>query len=283
MSSPTFSLGPYPSLQDIMNLSRSIVNDAQAGATGEVGEGQILVDNPNISGFTLPFLNSAIRELYRELRNIGAAVLIRDNVIIEGLTPINSPRYGLAQPDPAVQVFLSFGGYFDGVNINPNIFLPSDMISPERLWERSTGTTNLFRDMVQPEFGLPSCLQGPCLGLWEWREEKIWMVGATGKRDLRLRYYCALPQFFSNTMDFSSTYVPVIDCIDAVSYKLAVKYSMMLGSPNLKDMQAEAKEQMFQLKQEHVRRAQSVDYHRIPFKGGRGNYGWGAGSNFNTN
>ena len=276
MSSPTINLGPYPSLETIMDLVRGLVNDSQAGATGTPGEGQIFTDDPVISPFTQPFLNSSIRELYRELRNVGQPTLIKDNVLVLGLTPIHSPRYGLAQPDPAVQTYLGFGGYFDGLEINGDLLLPSDVITVERVWERQYRTTNLFKAMAQPQFGLPSCLQGPTLEIWEWRNDSIWMVGSTQTRDLRLRYWCALPQFFSATLDLTATDVPILDSADAVAYKTAAKYAMMLGSPIAKDLKAESMEQMFQLKQEHVRRAQSVDYHRIPF-GGSGHYGLGNG------
>lgn len=280
MSSPTINVGPGDtSLETIMNLVRALVNDSQAGATGTPGEGQILTDNAMISPFTQPFLNSSIRELYRELRNVGQPTLIKDNVIIEGLTPINSPRYGLAQPDPAVQTYLGFTGYFDGLQLNTNISLPSDVITVERVWERENSTTNRFVPMTQPQFGLPSVFQGQMYGLWEWRNDNIWMVGALSTRDLRLRYWCSLPQFFSPTLDFAATYVPIIDCTDAVAYKTAVKYATMLASPNLKDLKEDAKEQMFQLKQQHVRRAQGVEYHRIPFANHNGS-GFFGGTNF---
>ena len=283
MSSPTINVlegSGDTSLLTICNLVRAIINDSQAGATSTVGEGQIFVDDSGIAAFVQPLLNSSIRSLYRQLRLVGDPALIKDNVIVTGLTPINSPLYGLASPDSAVQTFLSFEGYFDGLTINSNITLPSDVIAIERIWERATGTTNLFVPMVQPQFGLPSCLQGPCLSIWEWRQQRINMVGATQTRDLRLRYYCALPQFFSSTLDFASTYVPIIDCTDAVAYMTAYKYAMMLGSPNTKDIQAQALEEMRQLKMSHVRRAQSVDYHKIGYHEGNGHYGWGAGNSF---
>ena len=119
--------------------------------------------------------------------------------------------------------------------------------------------------MQQPQFGLPSRPQTPRLVDWEWRNDNIWMVGSTQTNDLRLRYWCALPQFFSSTLDFNSTFVPIIDCQDAVAYKTAVKYATMLGSPGLADLRVEADKQMFQLKQQHVRRAQSINYMRIPY------------------
>jgi hypothetical protein len=284
MGTPTINVGQSSgdtSLFTIMNLVRALVNDSQQGATATPGEGQIFTDNPAISPFTQPFLNSAIRELYRELRNVGQPTLIKDNILIENLPVINSPRYGLGQPDPAVQTYLGFGGFFDGTQIHSQFLLPGDVITVERVWERQTGTTNRFVPMVQSQFGLPSVMQGNTLGMWEWRNDNINMLGSLQNRDLRLRYWCALPQFFSQTLDFESTFVPIIDCTDAVAYKTAVKYATMLASPLLKDLKEDAKEQMFQLKQEHVRRSQSIEYTRIPFGNvngsgyfGNTNFGW---------
>ena len=112
MSSPTINVGgssgggSYPSLLDIANYVRALVNDSQAGLTDTPGEGQIFTDNPAVSPFVQPMINASIREVYRELRNIGAPTLIKDNIIITGLTPIWGAN-GLGLPDPAVQTFLS--------------------------------------------------------------------------------------------------------------------------------------------------------------------------------
>lgn len=283
MSSPTININQSSgstSLETIMNLVRSLINDTQAGQTNTPGEGQIFTDNPAISPFTQPFLNSSIRELYRELRNVGQAVLIKDNVIIKNLPVMNSPTQGVAVPDPAVQTYLSTSGYFDGVQLWSNFLLPSDLIYPERVWERQTGSNNAFTPMSQAKFGLSPQAQAPWLGEWEWRNENINFRGATQPRDIRLRYYCQLPQFFSQTLDFSSTFVPIMDCTDAVAYKTAVKYARMLGSPGLADLIAEAKEQLFQLKNANTRRAQSVDYHREGYGHSDGdiNTWWGYGA-----
>jgi len=270
MSSPTINIGgssgsgSYPSFEEIMNLVRGIVNDSQAGVNGIPGEGQVITDSPSISPFTLQFMNSAIRQVFRELRNIGAATLIKDNVIISGLTPVNGAN-GAGIADPAVQTFLSYGGYFDGNTINNNLVLPSDLLYPETVWERQTGSNNTFAKLEQPQDGLPSRPQYPTLAQWEWREDKIWFVGSTQVTDVRLRYYCALPQYFSSTLDFSSTYVPVLDAGDAIAYKIVVLYARMLGSPGLPDLIGEAKEQMFQIKNAYTRRMQSQDFHRVSY------------------
>jgi hypothetical protein len=263
MSSPTINLiQSYgdTSLLAICNLVRSIINDTQAGLTSSPGEGQIFTDNNAVSPFVQPLLNSAIREVYRELRNVGAPTLVKDNVIITGLPPIDSPTYGLGQPDPAVQTYLGFSGYFDGVQIWPNILLPNDVIQPDFVWERQTGTTNPFIICTQPEGGLPSRAQQPQFGQWEWRNDNINFVGALQTNDIRIRYWCQLPRFFSATLDFASTYVPIIDCPDAVAYKTAYKYATALGSPGAAGLKEDAKEQMFQLKQQYVRRQQTRQY-----------------------
>ena len=266
MATPSFNVGQQTdSLETIMQLVRSLVNDTQAGATDTPGEGQIFTDNPEISPFTQPFLNSSIREVYRELRNVGDPVLIKDNVILTNLPIINSPANGLGQTDPAVQTILTLGGYFDGVEIWPDFLLPSDMLYPTQLWERQTGSNNPFQKMEAPSGGLESAIQGPYLRQWEWRNNNLNFRGATQPVDIRMRYYSSLPQFFSSTLDFSSTYVPVMDSTDAIAYKTAVKYARMLGSPGLADLNAEAKEQMFQLKNSNVRRMQHETIERIPY------------------
>ena len=268
MSSPTFNLpqaSGSTSLATIMDLVRSLVNDTQAGVTSTPGEGQIFTNNPSISPFTQPFLNSSIREVYRMLRNNGDPVLIKDNVIIQNLPIVNSPTNGLGGPDPTVQTILSTAGYFDGVQVWPNFQLPGDVLYPTQLWERQTGTNNPFTKMNPVSDGLSPRYQTPTLIDWEWRNNNINFNGATGNRDIRLRYYCSLPQFFSPTLDFDSTYVPILDCTDCVAYMTAVKYARMLGSPGLADLLAESKEQIFQLKNANVRRMQHTDYARQPF------------------
>ena len=281
MSSPTINVnqaGSDTSLLAIMNLVRALVNDSQAGATATPGEGQVITDNCAISPFTLPLLNSAIRELYRELRNVGQPALVKDNINIIGIPPEVSPIYGVAAADPAVQVSLGFEGYFDGTEMHSEFVLPDDVVTVERIWERETNSNNPFIPMVQPQFGLPSRFQTPALGQWEWRNQKIWMVGSTQTRDLRLRYWCSLPRFFSCTMDYSATFVPIIDCTDAVAYKVAVKYATMLGSADLANLKLDAAEQMRQLKLTHVRRQQSQTFDRLPYGDRQGaGYGYSGG------
>lgn len=271
------NVASYPSLEQIMLLARSIVNDTQAGATNTPGEGNILTDNTTIAPFAQPFLNSAIRAVYRKLSNVGDPELIKDNVIIEGLTPVNGSQ-GLGNPDPTVQVYLTTTGYFDGSTVNPNLLLPSDCKYPQKLWERANGTNDIFSEMVQPQFGLDPRWQNTSFGDWEWRENKICFVGATQTRDVRLRYVATLPTFFSSSLDYSNTFVPIQDSLDAIAYELAAKYSQMLGSELRAEIKELAAEEMQQLRNAITRRAQTIEYQRAPFGGD--DHTWDAFSTF---
>lgn len=277
MSSPTINSNLQSSgdtsLLNICNLVRALINDSQAGINGVPGEGQIFTDDPSISPFVQPFLNSGIRALYRELRNVGDPALVFDNYIISGITPINGPQ-GLGTPDPSVQVYIGQDGYFDGSTINSTLALPNNMLYLERVWARQTGTNNAFVELPQVQFGIDSQPQQPTLTQFEWRNYKIWMAGSTQTNDVRLRYWGSLPTFYSSTLNFASTFVPIIDCTDALAYKIATMYARMLGSPGLPDLSSEAKEQMFQLKNAVTRRTQALEYTRSPY----GNY-----SNSDTN
>ena len=180
--------GGYPSLQVVADLCRVFLNDWQPGLLKTPGEGKITNDNPIQSPQTLPAMSSAIRELYRELRNAGSPRLLRDNV------QANLPANGLT--GPTVQTYLSYGGYFDGQTLQPSPVLPPDLMSPVRLWEQQTGNQLPFVPMCQPQFGLTSRNQTFALGDWEWREDRLWFVGALCPVTIRMRYYAALAQFF---------------------------------------------------------------------------------------
>lgn len=331
--------GGYPSLETIMSNVRVYLNDWQRGATSTPGEGKITTDSPLASPQTIPALSSSIRELYRELRNVGEPRLIRDNV--QANLPANSVT------GPTIQTYLSFGGYWDGGVLNPSPVLPPDMIRPVELWEQQTGNQLPFVPMKQPQFGLPSRNQTFALGDWEWREDKLNFLGALCPITIRMRYLAALTQFFppqifitsftvsgstvtfqaANTLTvgqnvyisgfvnatifngitaivlpsglsttqfqitlagvtgssdlgvalpvvnysfvFASTFVPIMDCEEAVAYKTAAKIAKAISgiTPGTSDLDAKATEAMFQLKNAVARRGQTVEYHREPYTG----------------
>lgn len=273
--------GGYPTLETIANLVRVLLNDWQAGATGTPGEGQITTDNPALSPQTLVALNSSIREVYRELRNTGAAVLIRDNVQVS--MPAN------AVTGTGIQTYLTYNGWFDGANLQPGPLLPPDLLYPLELWEQQTGQSLPFIRMHQPEFGLSSRNQTFALGEWDWHggaqtgvapgsggSDAIWFIGSLSPVTIRIRYLAALTQFVTPTQ-YSNCYVPIQDCEEAVAYKTAAKIAGAIGGAvDAQSLAAQAVEQMRQLKLAYVRRQQTVEYHRKAYGGDHPRYGsWG--------
>jgi hypothetical protein len=258
----------YPSLNTIANLARSKVNDDKPGATGTPGEGQILTN----SSVTLQnFMNSAIRDVYRDTRIMGQPTLIADNYILYNLPPINSPL-GPGVMNPAVQVALQFTGYFDGLLNWPNFTLPAGLLYPMEMWERaSTGTASSmsFSPMKQASGALPPRQQVQVLGEWEWRQDGIWMNGATQYRDVRLRYLFTFADLVSSTIDWDATFVPILDCQEAVADKIAVLYSARLGGTALADAKMDAKNSILKLRQQITRDRQMIDFTRPAYGDGR--------------
>lgn len=263
----------YPLVSEVMLLARSLVNDTMAGENDVPGEGQILTNDPVISPFTIPFINSAIRWLYRKLGNSGVPTLINDNLILSGLTPVNSVL-GVGVVNPAIQVSITFAGYFDGLTLNTGLKLPANTLSVLKMWERLTGSNNNFSDMVQSQDGLPSRNQTTYLGDWEYRADGVYMVGSVSTEDVRMRTIVALPgQVSGDGTDFGSLSIPVLDSTDALATKIAELYSFARGSDQVSDLKAEADELFMELANRQIRQRQGVPYQRAAYNT---QGGWGS-------
>src|ERR1700761_6956143 len=149
----------YPTLQDAANLIRTILNDDGAGATGTVGEGQIVVDDATISVKLPNALNSALLETYLELGNVGDPTLVADNYIVLNLPPIHGVN-GIGSPDPSAQVQLGYAGFFDGNQWWANYKLPTNLFEPTRVWQRHTSSNLPFHPVQQAQDGLAPVWQG---------------------------------------------------------------------------------------------------------------------------
>lgn len=254
--------GPYPTYKTVMNLARTFVNDTFSGATGTPGEGQIFTDS---AAMTVPLLRAVTAELYQELGNVtGTSVVIRDNYIFYNVPPVYGVN-GMGIPDPAVQVNFSYGGYFDGRTVYPNLHLPPDLLYPLFLWERTNNTNNEFEPMYEAQFGLPTAQQTTALAFWEWREDKIWSVGSLIPKDVRIRYLAALPLIDGTVSDLSQISVPIQDCERALALKLARDYGLPRGSDQIQAADTMQKEATFLLKNRNIRSIQTVDFRAEPY------------------
>lgn len=102
------------------------------GGTGTGTGNQAGLIMPNSNNDLLVFMDSAIQELYSDLRNVGDPELILDNYIVFGIPP-------LTQVNPAVQVSLGYQGYFDGFQWHPEWKLPISVSKMLAMWERQGG------------------------------------------------------------------------------------------------------------------------------------------------
>ena len=71
--------------------------------------------------------------------------------------------------------------------------MPADFFNPIELHEKDNGTPDNNYSLMQRVMWLPDAVSGPSLTWWEYREQAINWVAATSIRQVRLRYYKALP------------------------------------------------------------------------------------------
>jgi len=267
---PITPLTNYPTLENVANLLRTLVNDDGAGATGTVGEGQIVVDNQAISTKVLNALNSSLEWLYGALGNVGDPTLVADNYIVLNLPVVHGVN-GIGSPDPSAQVSLGYAGFFDGTSWNSNYLLPTNLFEPIRIWQRMTGSNLPYMPLPQAQGGLDPNWQDNYLGAWEWRGDGIWMNGSIQNCDIRIRSRIKLPLFNGPNINFSTTYIPVQSCVNALAFKTASIIESSLSNPEgATGRAAEADQHLFILRNSKVRRAQGVPYHRPGYQEDRG-------------
>ncbi len=115
----------------------------------------------------LPYAQDAADELQLQLELYGALVLEKMSPIIK--VPQFTGAVGTSQD------LLSLG------------LLPNDMLEPQKVEERLSGSTDLFYDMTRRMWE-PNILPTDSLRYWDYREENIFFIGATTVRDIKLYY-----------------------------------------------------------------------------------------------
>lgn len=253
----------YPTLQGICDLFRTSINDTfsnnSGSGTGQGGGAGLIM--PNTNPDLLTFLNAAVADTYAELRNVGSPELILDNYLLIGLP-------ALTAPNPAIQVGLSYGGFFDGYMWHPDWKLPIGLSRMLAVNQRQTNTDQDFGPCQHFPAGIPGILQGLLMYGWEMRQGMLWLSGATSQIDLRLRCRITYPDFGSKAasqINFSTAYVPILDSKNAIAAKMLVQYAERFA-PELQQM-ATAREARYmgKLRLENVRERQSQENQRAAF------------------
>jgi hypothetical protein len=195
---PVVATSAYNTAGQITSLVRSLLNDAA---------GNLFTDT-----VLLPYANAGYRKVQRALANIGSSSFLTDDVLL--IVP------AVSAVDPSMQVSIT------DATAPPNQ-LPFDLLVPMKLWERANGSTDDFAEMVDltDHGGLPSQEQGIALGVWEWRTDGLWFVGATQDTQIRLRYQASLPDLVDSTSP-----VLIRNSQEAIAYFTAALASAARGS-----------------------------------------------------
>ena len=264
MANVVVDVTSFPTVQTITNLVRSDIRDDMAGATNTIGEGQILVDNMTTSLTMANFFNSALREVCRKLRIVGAPMLIADNYIINAIPPMNGPL-GLGVADPSVQVYVGFNGYYDGSQWDSTRGLPQGCYQVMRCWERETSSQDVFCDMGEPANGLAGVYQTLGWGRWEWRQNMVCLPGSLDTRDLRLRYKMILNSIFVANANPATTYIPIMGCEEAVARGIDRLYAARQGGSVYEMRKVEADNAIYDLLSEEVQQKQGQNYQTLAY------------------
>ena len=137
---------------------------------------------PNAPG-VMPLLNSGYRGLQRELAENGVSVLAEQ----QDLDLATDPTSGVTPTE---------------ISDVSSPQLPTDCMAPHMLWERATAsTTDVFVPMEKFTSGgsMLNLQPSTYLRLWEWREDKINLIGATQGITVRIRYEKILPELTLGT------------------------------------------------------------------------------------
>lgn len=212
---------PYPEVETILEYARVRLNDAIQSIGGDV-----LTDT---APFSQTYFNAAWHRLQEQLADLGSQ-RTNGHVYLYSIPPAGTI-------DPGSQVCLTWTYYFDGAGnfyVPPTVpVLPSDFMEPLKVKQRVSGTVTSFREIECSPAGIPSETKIQCQRHWLWREDGLWMTGATQPVDLELDYICYLPDIVDNfplvATPWYGQVVPIMRSENALSWYLAAEVAMARG------------------------------------------------------
>jgi hypothetical protein len=258
---PNFQQSPFPTVEMITTLWRSLVNDTFPGLQGT--QGRIATDS---APFTLPFLNTSLANLQRKMRNEGCNFPIEDFFILNAVPP-------LPNSDPSQFVAIGYNGTNSGGKNYATPALPGNLLQVYRVRSRVTGSNLQFADVGQAKEGLESAYQNQSIGRWEFRKYQLCLNGSLQYQDLMLRFQTGQPPINAPAADFDTTPIYILDCTDVLAYWMAADYGAARNAnPALIDrVQKKGDEYCDDMILEYVRRQQTDPFRRQSYQGGGSN------------
>ena len=267
MPFPPALAAPYDILDDgngggALPLARVRLNDAIQSIGGD-----ILKDS---QPFTQTMVNAAWRRLQQFLANLGYARLI-DETIITGL-----PICGSA--DPAVQCWLDWTGFYDGTQIWTNYALPQQCSFPLRLWDRVSGfNAGWGRPLEQAMDGMPATFKYQRNGIFDFRNDRIYLPGTNISVDLRIRFAQFFPSFATQgTTQWYQQPVPIVGATDALADYICVEACDGRDDVDSQTFKSRAEGEAKLILNRDVRLKDRTNVRRQPRSGPR-NHGYGYG------
>lgn len=140
---------------------------------------------------------------------------------------------------------------------------PDDIITPIRLFERASGSSDDFIEVDQFDIEQPSWPSSTKIDWWVWREQLIRINPPSSNREVRLDYKRMI---LSISGTVSS--IEVIGATNFLSYKTAELCARYIGqNPVVGDqLEVKAEKHLHKLLQNGVRKNQSLRTRRKPFR-----------------
>lgn len=247
---PVVTTTPYVTANDVLDLARSISNDAAQDIAGDI----LANDQP----YTFTMLEACYELLQDILANAGVNTF-SEYAVIQNLTPV-------ATPDPGVQVELSYTGYYDGVTNHASPTLPADMIQPLELWERWSGTENAWKPMKQASDHISTRPQQSAFDIWDFETDTIFLPGATVTIDLKMKYLLYAPKLVDG-----DSVVLIPRCTVALANMVAKMAAESRGGTQAAGIfAANAKEAIDRIIDRTAQKEQRAQFVRRPFRQRRG-------------
>jgi hypothetical protein len=233
---PVLPTTAYSQAEDALTLARALVNDIS---------GAVFTDT-----VLMPLLNSAYRGLQRELAENGVSVLME-------------------QQDLELDQNDSTGVTNTEISDVSSPQLPTDCLMPHVLWERATANAgDVFVPMEKftSGGGMLNLQPSTYLRLWEWREDKINLIGATQSITVRVRYEKVLP-----SLTLGTDPVQIRSATDALGYATAALAARSRGARALAvDLLGAAQTAIENLINRYIRPEQTTGRRRKPYGYRRG-------------
>jgi hypothetical protein len=221
----------YSQAEDALNLARALLNDTS---------GSVFTDT-----LLMPLINSAYRGLQRELAENGVSVMAEQQDIDLDTDPTSGITVTELSDTSSPQ-------------------LPTDCLVPHMMWERAmSNSTDVFVPMEKFTSGgsMLNLQPSTYLRLWEWREDKVNLIGATQSITVRIRYEKLLP-----LLTLGTDPVQIRSATDPLAFATAALAARSRGARALaQDLLGTAQMATEQLIERYVRPEQTKGRRRMPY------------------